>query len=374
MDRTNVVLSIPEPGRFELIEKPYPKIKPGYAIIRTEIAPVCLEGTRIWSNHDFERFATGAQSDYPDGLGHEGVGVIEEVYPGSAFNRGDRVIVFQGDHCGVCLACRNALSPTYCETNLHPRPGMRPDRVAMAGMQDWNGSESGGWAMARYRIAPLANMYRMPEKLDFKYAAASNCSVGVGWSNQELMEVKAGDTVLVAGVGFIAMGHIISALFRNATVIALIRNKHREDMIRRMGVQHVIDPDDADWLEKVKALTYEGQGVDHAVECSGLTYYQRKCMQAARMYGSINFSGHTPGAKMEFVPLDHVTHPAHRLLGQHDVRMRDREGLVRCLLNPQVQRMIDVMVTHDLPMSRAGEAFDAQVSKQCGKIYLRTQQ
>jgi len=42
-------------------------------------------------------------------------------------------------------------------------------------------------------------------------------------------------------------------------------------------------------------------------------------------------------------------------------------------MNADVQRMIDVMVTHDYPMSKANEAFDTQVSKQCGKIYLHTQ-
>ena len=61
-------------------------------------------------------------------------------------------------------------------------------------------------------------------------------------------------------------------------------------------------------------------------------------------------------------------------MGQHDVRSLDREYLIRALLDPQVQRMVDVMVTHEFPMSRAGEAFDVQVSKQCGKIYLWTQE
>jgi hypothetical protein len=46
---------------------------------------------------------------------------------------------------------------------------------------------------------------------------------------------------------------------------------------------------------------------------------------------------------------------------------------VRALVDPGVQRMIDVMVTHEFPMSRAGDAFDVQISKQCGKIYLHTQ-
>ena len=39
----------------------------------------------------------------------------------------------------------------------------------------------------------------------------------------------------------------------------------------------------------------------------------------------------------------------------------------------QVQKNIDAMVTHVFPMSKAGEAFDVQVSKQCGKIYLYPQ-
>ena len=56
------------------------------------------------------------------------------------------------------------------------------------------------------------------------------------------------------------------------------------------------------------------------------------------------------------------------------MRIQDRERLARALTDPEVQRMIDVMVTHEFPMSRAGEAFDLQVTKRCGKIYLHTQE
>ena len=361
--RTNSVLTIPEPGRFEIVERPYPKVQPGYAVIRTEIAPVCLEGSRIWQAHDFEFH------DDPEHLGHEGVGTIEEVHPGSTFNVGDRVIVFQGDHCGQCHACRNALSPTYCDANVPDRGGR-----ALHGIEEKNQSESGGFAMATHRIAPLANLYRIPNDVSFKHAAASNCSYGVGFSNQELMNVCAGDTVLVGGVGFIAMGHVISALYRNAKVIALVRNPYRQRLLQEMGVRHFVDPADPDWLAQVQQLTYDKQGVDHAVDGSGVPFYQEKLMEAVRVYGCINFSGHTPGARLALSPLDHVLDPAHRFLGQHDVRMQDRERLVRSLTDPQVQAMIDVMVTHEFPMSQAGDAFDVQVSKQCGKVYLHTQQ
>ena len=363
MAESNVVLTVPRPGEIELVERPYPKFKPGYAVIRTEIAPICLEGSRIWAEHDFE------WHDDPEHLGHEGVGVVHDILPGSGFKKGDRVIVFQGDHCGQCYSCNHGMSPTYCVSNLPDRGGR-----GLIGIEEKNDSSSGGFAMARYRLAPIANLYRIPDELDFRYAAAANCSLGVGYSNQEIMGVKPGDTVLVGGIGFIGMGHIISALYRNARVIALMRNSYREDLLREMGVEHFVNPDDEDWQDQVRALTFEHQGVDHSVDGSGAPYYQEKLIAATRVYGNVNFSGHIPGAKFDLIPLHHIIDPARTMFGQHDVRAKDREGLVRAMLDPGVQRMIDVMVTHEFPMSRAGEAFEVQVGKRCGKIYLHTQQ
>jgi len=363
MNDTNLALTIPEPGTTALVERPYPKIVSGYCIVKTAIAPICLEGSRIWTEHDFEFH------DDPEHLGHESVGTVVDVLPGSNFKVGDRVIVFQGDYCGACHSCHQGLSPTYCDAN---DPDIRgPENVAMRGIQKKNESESGGFAMETFRIAPEANLYRIPDEVDFRYAAACNCSYGVGFSNQEVMGVKAGDSVVIGGVGFIAMGHVIAALYRNADVIALARNPYRIGLLREMGVEHIINPDDTDWLEKIRALTYRGEGADFAVDGSGVRYYQDRLMQSLRKYGQMNFSGHTPGAKLELSPLHHVLDPARTIFGQHDVRAVDRKRLVRSLLDERVQQMIDVMVTHEFPLSEANEAFRLQASKECGKIYLR---
>ena len=40
--RTNTILTIPEPHKFEPVERPFPHIKSGYAVIKQEIAPVCF--------------------------------------------------------------------------------------------------------------------------------------------------------------------------------------------------------------------------------------------------------------------------------------------------------------------------------------------
>ena len=244
------------------------------------------------------------------------------------------------------------------------------DGAAMRGIQKRNDSESGGFAMQEYRLAPLRNLYRIPKNVSFKHAAACNCSFGVGFSNQEVMNVKAGDTVLVGGIGFIAMGHIISALYRNAKVIALLRNSYREKILRKMGVKHFVNPEDKDWKQKVKALTYENQGVDHAIDGSGVPYYQKKLMEVTRIYGNINFSGHTPGASLDLSPLHNIIDPAHTLQGQHDVREQDRERLIKALMDPIVTKGIDAMVTHEFPIEQADKAFEVQISKQCGKVYL----
>ena len=130
--QTNTVLTIPEPGKIALVERPFPSIRSGYLVIRTEITPICLEGSRIWTEHDFEFH------DDPAHLGHEGVGTVVEVLPGSNFREGDRVIVFQGDYCGQCHACNQGLSPTYCDAN---DPDLLVvDGAAIHGIEKRNGS------------------------------------------------------------------------------------------------------------------------------------------------------------------------------------------------------------------------------------------
>ena len=56
--------------------------------------------------------------------------------------------------------------------------------------------------------------------------------------------------------------------------------------------------------------------------------------------------------------------------GGHDVNVSDRDRLLSMLLDDAVQKKIDMMVTHEFPMSRAAEAFEVALTKKCGKIYL----
>jgi hypothetical protein len=72
----NMVLTIPEPKKVVLQAMPYPTIKPGYSMIKVEIAPVCIEH-QVYKEHLME----GHSDECHQGL--EGVGTVCEVARGS---------------------------------------------------------------------------------------------------------------------------------------------------------------------------------------------------------------------------------------------------------------------------------------------------
>ena len=52
--------------------------------------------------------------------------------------------------------------------------------------------------MAEYRLADEGICTLLPPDLDFKYAIAAECSVGMAFCAQQFMEVKAGDYLLLS--------------------------------------------------------------------------------------------------------------------------------------------------------------------------------
>ena len=59
-----------------------------------------------------------------------------------------------------------------------------------------------------------------------------------------------------------------------------------------------------------------------------------------------------------------------KIMGAIDSRRIDRPGIIRMLRNKDVQRMWDVVATHEFPMTEAEEAFKISATQRCGKILL----
>ena len=385
MTENNVVLTIPRPGEVRLVEKPYPRVAPGYALVRVRVAPICIEH-QAYKSHSFE------WHEDEEHLGHEGVGEIVETAPGSQFNEGDRVIIYQGNPCGTCFICSEGLSPTHCMSIPYEeiQAGADPHAtlealgggqaiMAPGGLMSISAacdSESGSHGFERYRLAPELMLQKIPDTLDWKYAAAANCSAGCTYSGVQDLDVGPGDTVLVAGIGFIGFGVIINAKYRGARVIALGRNAARMERARQIGADFLLDPEDPAWLDKVREICGNKRGVDAVFECSGYPFYQHRCIQAVRRYGQMFCFGHRPGSneRLPIHVLDDIMNRHISITGGHDVSFKDRPGLVEMLGDPGVQRGVDLMVTHQFNMSDAARGFEAALSKKAGKIYLYPQE
>lgn len=367
-ERSNTVLTVPEPNVARLVEKPFPKVVEGFVVVENAISPVCNEA-RIFRDHQFE------WHDSPEHLGHESVGTIVETRPGSRFGEGDRVIIFQGNSCQECFVCQEGLSPTHCLGIPYERfdEGMAPQDVnaGLLGIEKVNGSASGGFAMARYRLAPEHMIMKLPDELAFEHAAAGNCTLGPSHTMAETVGISAGAVVLVGGVGFIGLGAIVNALYRNATVVVLGRNKARMEICRGLGVHAIIDPDDPEWLRQVHTITGDRLGADVAFECSGAPYYLDRCFAGVRRYGTVVSLGHNGSQPYSLSILNDIMDRVITWTGGHDVRFRDRGSLMRMLSDRATQDRIDRLVTHSFPMSRAQEAFEIGLAQECGKIYLR---
>ncbi len=385
MSENNVVLTIPEPGRVELVERPYPRIIPGYSLVKVEIAPICIEH-QVYKEHRFEWHSDAEHQ------GHEGVGTIREVAPGSKFKVGDRVVIYQGNPCQECFVCVRGLSPTHCMSIPYEAltetqdPGTVLEALGggkaidapggLKAIENVCGSESGGFGFSKYRIAPDYMIQKLPDDLPFRYAALANCSIGCTYTALEEADIGKDDWVVVAGVGFIGFGSIINAKYRGARVIVLGRNPFRMEQARKMGADYIVNPDDDDWLEQIHALIGPQKGADLVIEASGYPYYQKKALAAVRRFGWVWLYGFLveSGEPLPISLLDEIHNRSVRLTGSHDVYVSHREGLIRMLQNPDVKAMADHLITHEYNMSQGAEGFDAALSKQAGKIYLYPQE
>jgi hypothetical protein len=56
------------------------------------------------------------------------------------------------------------------------------------------------------------------------------------------------------------------------------------------------------------------------------------------------------------------------------VYVSHREGLLRMVQNPEIQRLSDHLITHEYNMSQGAEAFEEALTQQAGKIYLYPQE
>lgn len=199
-------------------------------------------------------------------LGHEAVGIVEEVGKQVRNLRpGDRVVIPSTIACGYCSYCRDGYQ-SQCD---HANPNGSQAGTAFFGGPESTGPFNG--LQAEYARTPFAasSLVRLPEEVDDDRAILLSDIFPTGYFGAELAEITQGDTVAVFGCGPVGQFAIMSARLMGADrIIAVDCYEDRLDMARAQGAE-IIDFSKEDPLEAIKELT-GGIGPDRVIDAVGV--------------------------------------------------------------------------------------------------------
>lgn len=257
--------------RVEEVERPRAGV--GEAVIRVTLTTICGTDLHI------------VRGEYPvkPGLiiGHEPVGVIEELGPGvTGYARGDRVLVGAITPCGQCRACLSG-QLSQC--------GHGAGYEAIGG---WRFGNTINGAQAEFLRVPYAqaNLAKIPDGVTDEQAVLLADIASTGFSGAEAGGVRIGDAVVVFAQGPIGLCATAGARVMGASlIIGVDGDENRLAMARRMGADVVLDYRQADVVAEVKRLT-DG-GVDVAIEALGTQQTFENALRCLRPGGTLSSLG-----------------------------------------------------------------------------------
>jgi threonine dehydrogenase-like Zn-dependent dehydrogenase len=239
-------------------EVPDPVIEnPTDAIIRVTSTAICGSDLHLYE-------VLGPFLTPGDVLGHESMGVVEEVGASVvSLKPGDRVVIPFVIACGDCFMCRRGLS-TQCETTQNHAHGTG---ASLYGYTELYGSVPGGQA-ERLRV-PLAdaNARKVGHDLpDERYLFLSDI-LPTAWQGVAYADLPENGVLGVLGLG--PVGQFVGRIGRHLghRVIAVDPVPERRLMAERYGIETLDLTEDV--LDRLRSAT-EGRGPDSIVDAVGL--------------------------------------------------------------------------------------------------------
>ena len=247
-------------GDIRLDEVPAPKIKDPYdAIVRLTASAIC--GTDL-------HFVRGTVPNMVPGtiLGHEGVGVVEEVGKGVRnLKKGDRVVIPSTIACGACSYCRAGYFAQCDDAN----PNGKESGTAFFGGPKESGPFDG--LQAEYARIPLANVgpVKLPDNVTDEQAIMVSDIFPTGYFAADIADLHPGSTVAIFGCGPVGQFAIASAKLLGAgRIFAVDSVPSRLAMACDQGAEP-IDFNHEHPVQAIRELT-KGIGVDRAIDAVGV--------------------------------------------------------------------------------------------------------
>jgi len=260
-------------GDIRLDDVPKPKIKDETdAIVRLTASAIC--GTDL-------HFIRGTMAGMKPGtiLGHEGVGVVEEVGKDVRnMNVGDRVVIPSTIACGTC---------SYCRAGYYAQCDKANPNGPAAGTAFYGGPAPTGpfdGLQAEYARIPFAHtgLVKLPDEVSDAQAILLSDIFPTAYFGADMAGIKPGHTVAVFGCGPVGQFTIASAKLMNAgRIFAIDAVPSRLDMARAQGAE-TINFNEEHPVEALMRLT-GGIGPDCAIDVVGVDAYHAHQGPAAKL-------------------------------------------------------------------------------------------
>lgn len=334
-------------GTFQVEEFPVPTPAPGTVLLRMELSGCCATDAHTylgqWQNAVF-----------PVLLGHENVGRVEATGPGGQqdflghdLQAGDRVFARWG-WCGQCYECRTLQQPRRCR-----------NRSSYGGTPT---PFSGGFAEYLYVNAPQSTfMLKMDAPAS---TAVLSEPLGVAVTAVRRAQPRLGDTVVIQGSG--AIGLLTLGLARQAGAtrgIVVGGPAERLEVARAFGADVCVDIDLVrDRVERTRAVLAEtpaGLGADLVFGCVGLAPAWLEGISYVRDGGRFMELGlASDTGDVTFNPSTQLVAKNISLMGTLGLE-NYQDAVVAGRILEAGRLPFELMVSHQLPLERVGDAIQA---------------
>ena len=226
-------IQIVKPGELRIIDMEKPHIDDkNNILVKMRAAGICGSDVGIYHG-------TNAAATYPRVIGHEMVGVVEEI--GSNVKKlkvGDRIIVNQVVSCGECYPCR------------HNR-GNVCDHLEVRGVH-----RDGGYR--EYMAVPEEDCYILPDNLsDADSVMIEPTTIAI--QSLSRAEIEDDDVIFIIGCGALGSSILRIARLTNAKIIVgdIVDDKLNDAL--KNGAHYAVNLSHEDFEEKVKEYS-NGRG------------------------------------------------------------------------------------------------------------------
>lgn len=333
--------------KYENIKKPKPKNKE--VLIKVKYTGIC--------GSDIPRVNGDACHFYPNVLGHEFSGVIEQIGENvTSLKIGDRV---SGVPLVPCMECEDCIKGNYSLCKNYSFIGSR---------------EFGSFA--EYVVVPEKNAVKFDKEVSFEQGAFFEPST-VALHGLKLTGYKGGKTVAILGGGTIGLFVMQWAkIFGAKNVVVFDIENERLGLAKKLGADFVVNTLDNDFIKNAKELNGV-HGFDYVFETAGNINTMKMAFELAGNKADVCFVG-TPTKEITFSikEWEQLNRKEFKLTGSWMSYSENFPGeewaLTAEFFKKDILKFDNSLIFKKIPLSKIDEAFDMYKEKGVvkGKILI----